>query len=355
MWHLHDSKISGHLGIKKTIEKSKLYPFYWWGMIHDAKEYVQKCEICEERKNPSHRKRHLLKKYIVGGPFERIATDITGPFPTTDRKYRYILVIDDYFTKLTEAYPMENMLAETVADILFRAWVKRYGCPSMIHSDQGRQYESELFTEVCKLLQINKTRTTPSHPRSDGMIERMNKTIQDMLSKYIKTNQRNWDLHLDYIHMTYNTTPHESTGVTPHKMVFGREMKLPLDIWSENVTEKCEFRTDFAENLKNRLFETHDFARKCLQKSSERQKQQYDLNVKEKNYQVGDLVWRNQKINALGRKQKISRNWNGPWIITKKLSSILYKIQHKKSLPSIVVHADNLKPYRGEKKINWFF
>lgn len=95
-------------------------------MIHDAKEYVQKCEICEERKNPSHRKRHLLKKYIVGGPFERIATDIAGPFPTTDRKHRYILLIGNYFTNLTEAYPMENMLAETVADILFRAWVKRY-------------------------------------------------------------------------------------------------------------------------------------------------------------------------------------------------------------------------------------
>lgn len=76
----------------------------------------------------------------------------------------------------------------------------------MIHSNQERQYESELFTEVCKLLQINKTRTTPFHPRSDGMIERMNKTIQDMLSKYIKTNQRDWDLHLDYITMAYNAT-----------------------------------------------------------------------------------------------------------------------------------------------------
>lgn len=65
--------------------------------------------------------------------------------------------------------------------------------------------------------------------------------------------------------------PHESTGVTPHKMVFGIEMKLLLDILSENITEKCEFRTDYAENLKIRLCETHDFARKCLQKSSERQ------------------------------------------------------------------------------------
>ncbi|CAC5384019.1 unnamed protein product [Mytilus coruscus] len=70
---------------------------------------------------------------------------------------------------------MPDMRAETVADILFRAWVKRYGCPVEIHSDQGRQYESAVFRELCQLLEINKTRTTPLHPRSDGMIERMNR------------------------------------------------------------------------------------------------------------------------------------------------------------------------------------
>ena len=81
---------------------------------------------------------------------------------------------------------MPDMKAETVADIIFRAWIKRYGCPIEIHSDQDWQYESDVFKEMCQLLEINKTRTTPFHPRSNGMIERVNRTVNDMLSKYIK-------------------------------------------------------------------------------------------------------------------------------------------------------------------------
>jgi transposase InsO family protein len=94
--------------------------------------------------------------------------------------------VGDYFTKLTELYAMPNMKAETVADIIFRAWIKRYGCPIEIYSDQGRQYESDVFKKMCQLLEINKTRTTSFLPRSDGMIERVNITVNDMLSKYIK-------------------------------------------------------------------------------------------------------------------------------------------------------------------------
>lgn len=323
-------------------------------MVRDVREYVQKCEICEERKNPPNKKRHFLQKYVVGGPFERIATDIAGPFPTTERGNRYILVVGDYFTKLTEAYPVGNITAETVADVMFRAWIKRYGCPVEVHSDQGRQYESTLFLELCRMLQINKTRTTPLHPRSDGMIERMNRTIQDMLSKYIKSHQKDWDLQLDYVTLAYNSTPHESTGLSPHKMVFGREIKLPLDVMADNVVEEEMLETDFVRNLKDSLCQAHEFARKSLQKSSERQKQQYDLKVREKSYQIGQLVWRNQKIVTPGRKQKICRHWNGPWIITKKISEVLYKIQHKKDLPGVVVHGYNVKEYKGEKKINWF-
>ena len=229
LWYLHDARTGGHPGIKKTIDKAKLSSFYWKDMRGTVKLYVNQCEICEERKNPTIKKRHLLKSYVVGAPFERIATDIAGPFSTTKKWNRYILVVGDYFTKLTELYAMPDMKAETVADIIFRAWIKRYGCPIEIHSDQGWQYESDVFKEMCQLLEINKTRTTPFHPRSDGMIERVNRTVNDRLSKYIKRHQKDWDDHLDFIVMAYNATPHESTGLTPHRLVYGREMTFPLD------------------------------------------------------------------------------------------------------------------------------
>lgn len=150
MWHLHISKISVHLGIKK-ISKITIMSILLVGNDTWCQRICTKMRSMWGAQKPLLQKAPFIEEMQCGGPFERIATDIAGPFPTTDRKHRYILVIGDYFTKLTEAYPMENMLPETVADILFRAWVKRYCWPSVIHSDQGRQYESELFTEVCKL------------------------------------------------------------------------------------------------------------------------------------------------------------------------------------------------------------
>ncbi|CAC5370884.1 unnamed protein product [Mytilus coruscus] len=190
IWYLHDARTCGHLGIKKIYERAKLSPFYWRNMEDTVKMYVNQCDICGERKDPRFRKRHQMKSYIVGAPFEQLVTDIAGPFPVMKNKNKYILVVADYFSKLTEIYPMLDMRATTVADIIVRAWVKRYGCPTELHSDQDRQYESLIFKELCQLLEIHKTRTTSLHPRSDGMVERMNRTVNDMLSKYIKTHQR---------------------------------------------------------------------------------------------------------------------------------------------------------------------
>jgi transposase InsO family protein len=111
---------------------------------------------------------------------ERIAIDILE----RDSGNRYIVVISDY-TKWTESHPMPNMEASTVANILITQVVTRFGIPSVMHSDQGGQFESQLFTEMCSLLQIQKTRTTPYHPKSDGMVERFNKTLATMLTGYV--------------------------------------------------------------------------------------------------------------------------------------------------------------------------
>ena len=353
LWYLHDARTGGHPGIKKTFDKAKLSPFYWKDMRGTVKLYVNQCEICEERKNPTIKKLHLLKSYVVGAPFERIATDIAGPFPTTKKGNRYILVVGDYFTKLTELYAMPDMKAETVADIIFRAWIKRYGCPIEIHSDQGRQYESDVFKETCQLLEINKTRTTPFHPRSDGMIERINRTVNDMLSKYIKRHQKDWDDHLDFIIMAYN----ESTGLTPHRLVYGREMTFPLDMITDPIgIEKDERKltSEYVRILENNLKEGHEIVRKNLNAAAKRQIMTYEVKVRPLTYKVGDLVWRNQKRNAPGLKSKIVRYWTGPWVIVEKLSDITFKIKWSKNSPPVTVHGDILKKYKGNKIMKWF-
>ena len=113
---------------------------------------------------------------------ERVAMDILGPLPETDAGNKYILVVGDYFTKWKEAYPMRDMEATTVARLLVNEFFCRFGLPDTLHTDQGRNFESSLIKEICSLLGIHKTRTTPYHPQSDGLVERFNRTLLNMLS-----------------------------------------------------------------------------------------------------------------------------------------------------------------------------
>ena len=169
-----------------------------------------------------------------GYPFERIALDITGPLPTTESGQKYILVEEDYFTKWTEAFPLPNKEAKIVAEKLVKEVISRFGAPERIHTDQGRNFESQLFKEMSNLFSIEKTRTKPYHPHSDGMVERMNRTIQDMLVKYVAEWQRDWDVHLPMVMMAYRSSIHSSSQYTPHYLLFGHEVRLPFGsyVWS---------------------------------------------------------------------------------------------------------------------------
>lgn len=204
--------------------------------MHDSTaDYVRTCRKCGERNDPQCRKRHSMKSYIMGGWFEPIAADISGPYRTSVQGNTYILVVGDYFTKLTELYPLSNITASTVAEYLFRGWIKRYGCPREIHSDQGRQFESAIFREVCALLQIGKTRTSPLHRGSDGMVERTNRSVYNILSQCVTENHRDWDQHLDLIVMAYNSTVHESTGMSPYRLVFVEKMTVHIGLLIDPV------------------------------------------------------------------------------------------------------------------------
>ena len=116
-------------------------------------------------------------------------------------------MIADYFTKWAEAFAIPDQTALTVADMRVREVVCRFGTPYQFHSDQGRDYESHLFQQVCKLLEVDKTRTTPYMPKSDGLVERFNRTLQHMLATFVNENRNDWDDHLPYLMMAYGRRP----------------------------------------------------------------------------------------------------------------------------------------------------
>ena len=225
----HDIKASSHLGLRKTLSKIR-QGYYWPGLQNDVRVYIGGCEKYARRKNPIPTRMAPMQVVRSGYPMECIAIDILGELPVTENGNKYILVISDYFTKWTESFPMVNMEARTCAKILVQEVISRFGVPSKVHSDQGKQFVSSLFTEICDLLQIDKTRTTPYHPQSDGMVERFNRTLCAMLSTFIEENHRNWDTLLPNVMMAYRCTEHETTGMSPNMLMLGRETSTPLDI-----------------------------------------------------------------------------------------------------------------------------
>ncbi|UYV82319.1 K02A2.6-like [Cordylochernes scorpioides] len=186
---VHSGASGSHFGVTKTLRKVR-ERFYWVYCREDVENWCRRCTTCAASKGPQTRSRGKMREYNVGAPFERIAIDVAGPFPVTEDGNKYLLVAMDYFTKWPEVYAIPNQEAATVARVLVDNLICRFGVPLELHSDQGRNFESEIFRELCQVLGIWKTRTTPLHPQSDGMVERFNKTMVEHLSKVVEQNQR---------------------------------------------------------------------------------------------------------------------------------------------------------------------
>ena len=120
--------------------------------------------------------------------------------------------------------------ANSVADAFFNQVVCCFGMPIVIHSDQGREFENKIMQELCILCGSHKTRTTPYHPESDGMVERFNRTLLMMLAMFAGKNWEDWGDLLPAVMMAYRSSVHESTGFNPYRLMFGEECTLPMDI-----------------------------------------------------------------------------------------------------------------------------
>ncbi|KMQ82837.1 integrase core domain protein [Lasius niger] len=290
-----------------------------------------------------------MQRYNVGAPFERIALDVLGPLPRTTGGNKYILVVMDYFSKWPEAYAIPDQEATTVSEELVQNWVSRFGVPLLMHSDQGRNFTSAVFHGMCKLLGIEKTRTTPLHPQSDGMVERFNRTILNHLSLFVSQNQQDWDQKLQLFLLAYRSAVQESTGFTPSLMLFGRELRLPCDLLFGRPPDTPSSVEDYVDNLRERLEDVHAIARERIRISSEKMKTRYDVKATKREFQEGDRVWFWNPKRRKGLSPKLQTSWEGPYKVIKKLSDVVIRIQKSPSSKPKVVHYDRLAPYYGDR------
>ena len=160
---VHDGLEGGHLGQYKTVRKMQAR-FWRPGLTTTCHDYCSACLTCGKCKSRGKTPKAPLQPIASGYPMQRVHIDVIGPLPKSKKGNMYILTVQCSFTKWIEAYPLRNQKAKTCAESIVRNWVMRYGAPDSIHADQGRNFESALFREMCALLQIKKSRTTAYHP-----------------------------------------------------------------------------------------------------------------------------------------------------------------------------------------------
>lgn len=343
---IHNNRSGSHLGVNKTLDKIRLR-FYWVNCRKDVEDWCRKCEVCAASKGPQTRTRGRMQQYNVGAPFERIAMDIAGPFPPTKGGNRYILVCIDYFSKWVEAYPIMNQEARTVADAFVNNWVCRFGVPLELHSDQGRNFESSVFQELCQILEIKKTRTTPLHPQSDGMVERFNRTLEEHLRKEVNVNQDNWDQCIPLFMMAYRSAIHDTTGYSPAMVVFGRELRLPCDVKFGSPETEPVTKQDYTTELRQRMINVHATVRDNIVKASDRMKTRYDRRSNSIGFKEGDLVWLYNPKRRKGKSPKLQQSWEGPYKVIKQINDVVYRIQQSPRTKMKVVHIDRLTRYNS--------
>ena len=143
----------------------------------------------------------------MGAPMDMIGINIMGPLPISNHGNNCVIVVGDYFTCWIKAYAIPDQQAETTAKTLVNEFMSRFGIPLEMHIDQGRNFESQLFKEVCRMLKVKKTRSMPS--QSNGLIERFNRTLGKMIRSFINSNKQNWDIHIPLLTAAYRFTPNK--------------------------------------------------------------------------------------------------------------------------------------------------
>ena len=282
---------------------------------------------------------------------KRLHIDIIGPLPRSKRGNKYILTVQCSFTKWAEAYPLTNQKAKTFAQAIVNNWVMRYGVPDSIHADQGRNFESRLFQEMCDLLQIKKTRTTAYHPSGNGQVENLNKTVKSLLRSRIEEDPETWDKHLAGCMMAYRSSIHASNGYTLYSLMFGRESRLPLDVMIGELPPSSATYGEYVTNLKTQQTSAFRDTREHLTTAQRRQKEYFDKHTKESLYQPGDQVFLYNPQLKPGEAAKFHRNWKGPYIVVEQVTEVTYRVR-KVGDPrkrKKVAHHDNLKLYQRKK------
>lgn len=325
---------SGHAGIRRMFNNIKKY-YFWPKLEKDVIDFVKKCPKCQKQKYTVVVKEPLVVTSTAHSTFEKIFLDIVGPVDRDYYNYNYILTMQCELSKYVCAFPLVTKTSEEVARVFVNNFVLQHGVPGEIATDRGTEFMSDLFKEVCKLLNISKLNSTAYHHQSIGALENSHKSLGSFLRIQTDEKPDSWSTWLPFWCFAYNTTVHTSTKFTPFELVYGKKCNLPNNLCK--TVEPLYNHSYYPLELKYRLQVSQTEARNNLIKDKIKRKSKFDSYMNPVCYKKNDkILIKNETGN------KLSDLYSGPYTVVRDLSpNVEVNINGKIDL----VHKNRTKPY----------
>ena len=318
-----------HAGVHKTYGLIR-ERYFWVGMFKDVQTMCTACDVCQKNKR-AYTPKETMQEYETGdtAPRSTIAIDV-ATLPRSRDGYRYLLVIVDLFSRYVELVPLKDQTADSVCSAVRSEWIHRHGPPQRIITDQGRNVDGQLMSQLCDSFGIEKRRSSPYHPEGDGLAERTIQTVKQILRCKLQDRQletEQWPLILSEVRSNYNSLPNNSTKFEPNELMYGVRFRSPAGVSLGDPADTAEQTVGplvHSEETQFRLSQLHQRAAQNSSEARASSKLYYDRDKRESDIQPGDYVYLRRAV----RNSSLDPLYDGPFlVIVRRGVNVLLKME----------------------------
>lgn len=343
----HSSPTGGHFGTKKTLAKLQ-HRYYWPNMHLTVRRFVVSCRDCQQYKSSNQPPQGLMSDYSrMFLPGTAYSVDLIGPLPRSKKMNKYIVSFVDVATKWLVAVPIRAATSAAVSAVFIREIILQYGSPELILVDNGSQFISAHFKDVCKKFGV-KIHYTPKYFPAANMVERYHYTLKTRLAIFAQESHQLWDQYLDFVVFSQRTAKNDATGFSPALLTLGRELRSPYELYANTEnSDREEFDASvFYNRLKLDLLKIQEIAVLNMDRARKRQAHGYNLRRKDSTFEVDQLVWKKnfQPSSAIDHiTQKLSPKFVGPYRIVEVLAPSQVRLEDLNNKDCGRWHVNHLK------------
>ena len=325
----NDILAGGHVGVSSLTTKIS-DRFYWRNMNADLVDYVKACETCSLRRRAPHFKALAKSWDRPTRPFEVVQCDFIGPLKRARDGSKYIMTFIDLLTGWPEAFATKDSTAQTAANCFLTGIVCRYGRVNRLHTDRGAAFISGLFREITTRLACKQTFTTGRMPTGNARVERLHKTIENLIAYYIPDDHCNWTDLLPIALWTVRSTTSVRSGYSPHTLLFGRDpisMGMPEQGAIPETLNDCEFFMQTKDNIA--MF--RNLAERVVKDYERDLRERIDERARPTQMHEGDMVYMYDPLASVNTASKFSNRYTGPYRVVETKGDHLVRLVNPKT------------------------